>query len=360
MKNHYHWKRVCLFLFVLSGFLSTSNLYAETPVSVLSPEKSKVSDNLTLSGTLTAEKRAMLSPRVDGLVSTVLVDAGSQVKKGDVLLELDPALSKQVLAQARAATAEAKAARDEAERLVNEAKGLREKNYISASENASRLSNLNLSEAALMAAKAAEASAQEQLARHHLPAPFSGVISAKLTEVGEWVNRGTTVLELVATDKVRLDVKVPQERFSEINQQNQVEVIPDVFPDKRFKGTINAIVPVSDPQARAFLVRILIDTGDISLLPGTSAQAIIGLNDNQQTQQRIIIPRDALLLHPDGGYSVFIVDNGIAKRQKVQIGNQSSQGVTILSGITLEDKVVTRGNEVLRDGENVTLVDQEQ
>lgn len=360
MKNHYHWKRACLFLFIFAGLLSSTKLLAETPVSVISPEKSKVSDNLTLSGTLTAEKRAMLSPRVDGLVSRVLVDAGSQVKKGELLLELDPALSQQVLNQAKAATTEAKAARDEARRLVNEAKGLREKNYISASENASRLSNLNLSEAALMAAKAAEASAQEQLARHQLPAPFSGVISAKLTEAGEWVNRGTTVLELVATDKVRLDVKVPQERFSEINQQNQVEVIPDVFPDRRFKGNINAIVPVSDPQARAFLVRILIDTGDISLLPGTSARAIIGLKDNQQTQQRIIIPRDALLLHPDGGYSVFTVENGVAKRQKVQIGNQSSQGVTILSGITAEDKVVSRGNEVLRDGEKVTLVDSEQ
>lgn len=360
MKNSYYLKSIYLFLFALYGFLTITTVYAETPVSVISPEKSKVSDNLTLSGTLTAEKQAMLSPRVDGLVSSVLVDAGSKVKKGELLLELDPALSKQVLNQAKAATAEAQAARNEAQRLVDEAEGLREKNYISASENASRLSNLKLTEAALMAAKAAEASALEELTRHRLPAPFSGVISAKLTEVGEWVNRGTTVLELVATNKVRLDVKVPQERFSEINRQNAVEVIPDVFPDKRFKGTINAIVPVSDPQARAFLVRILIDTGDISLLPGTSAKAIIGLNDNQQNQQRIIIPRDALLLHPDGGYSVFVVKDGIAKRHKVSIGNQSSQGVTILSGITLDDSVVTRGNEVLRDGQNVTIVDSEQ
>ncbi|WP_284451399.1 efflux RND transporter periplasmic adaptor subunit [Methylophaga thalassica] len=360
MKNHYHLKLACVFLFVLSGLMTSTVLLAETPVTVVSPEKSKVSDNLSLSGTLTAEKQAMLSPRVDGLVSKVFVDAGSKVKKGDLLLELDPALSKQVLAQAKAATAEAQAARNEAQRLVDEAKGLREKNYISASENASRLSNLNLSEAALMAAKAAEASAQEQLSRHRLPAPFSGVISAKLTEVGEWVNRGTTVLELVATNKVRLDVKVPQERFSEINRHSQVEVIPDVFPDERFKGTINAIVPVSDPQARAFLVRILIDTGDISLLPGTSAKAIIGLNDNQQKQQRIIIPRDALLLHPDGGYSVFVVKDGVAKRHKVHIGTQSSQGVTILSGITLDDKVVTRGNEVLRDGQSITIVESAQ
>ncbi len=360
MKNHYHWKRLCLLLLLLSGLFNTAKLYAETPVTVISPEKSKVSDNLTLSGTLTAEKQAMLSPRVDGLVSDVLVDAGSKVKKGDVLLNLDPVLSKQVLAQAKAATAEAEAARNEAQRLVNEAKGLREKNYLSASENASRLSNLNLTEASLMAAKAAEASAREELSRHTLPAPFSGVISAKLTEAGEWVNRGTTVLELVATDKVRLDVKVPQERFSEINRGNQVEVIPDVFPGKRFKGKINAIVPVSDPQARAFLVRIVIDTGNISLLPGTSAKAIIGLNENQQNQPRIIIPRDALLLHPDGGYSVFVVKDGIAKRHKVQISNQSSQGVTVLSGITIEDKVVNRGNEVLRDGQDVTIVDSEQ
>lgn len=341
------------FITLLPLFVSANEA---TPVSIATPKQSEIAETLTLSGSLTAERQAMLSPRVDGLVEKVLVDAGSEVDQGELLLKLDTAIASQQYAQTKAATAEARAARNEARRLVNEAESLRHKNYISESELANRKSNLALTEAALVAAQAAERTALEQLRRHELPAPFSGVISAKMTEAGEWINRGTAVLELVATDKVRLDVKVPQERFSSIDKNSPVEVLPDVYPGRRLPGKINAIVPVSDPQARAFLIRVVIDTSDIDLLPGTSATAVIGLNGGRG--QKLIVPRDALLLHPDGGYSVFVVNDGIAHRRQVQIGQQSQGGVSILEGIEPDAKVVIRGNEVLRDQQKVTVVNQ--
>jgi len=325
-----------------------------TPVSTTRPQQSAIAETLRLSGSLTAERQALLSPRVDGLVAQVLVDAGSNVKQGETLLKLDPAIARQQYAQSQAATEEARAARNEAQRLVTEAESLRQKNYISESELANRKSNLALSQAALVAAEAAEHTALEQLRRHDLPAPFSGVISAKNTEAGEWINRGTAVLELVAIDRVRLDVKVPQERFSEITASSPVEVIPDLYPGQRLPGKISAIVPVSDPQARAFLVRVVVDAQTLNLLPGTSATAEIGLNGNDG--QKLLVPRDALLLHPDGGYSVFVVEDGLAKRHQVQIGQQSQRGVSIINGLSADADVVIRGNEVLRDGQAVTIV----
>lgn len=341
---------------LLSLFCLTVNADDATPVSTAIPTKSAIAQTLSLSGSLTAERQAMLSPRVDGLVKEVLVDAGYEVKQGDLLIKLDSAIASQQYAQTQAATVEAEAARNEAQRLVNEAQSLRKKNYISESELANRQSNLALAEAALVAARATERGALEQLRRHDLPAPFSGVISAKMTEAGEWVNRGTAVLELVATDKVRLDVKVPQEQFSSVNQDSPVEVIPDVYPNRRLPGQISAIVPVSDPQARAFLVRVVVDASDIDLLPGTSATAVIGLSGDGA--EKLLIPRDALLLHPDGGYSVFVVNNNIAERRQVTIGQQSQNGVSVLDGLEAEARVVVRGNEVLRDGQSVTVVNQ--
>jgi RND family efflux transporter MFP subunit len=327
-----------------------------TPVATVLPIQSTVAETLSLSGSLTAERHAQLSPRVDGLVAEVRVDAGSKVAKGDVLLKQDPAIARQNVAQATAATAEAEATRDEAARLVKEAERLRQQNYISESEMANRKSNLALANAALNAAKAAAEAARENLRRHDLPAPFAGVISAKMTEAGEWVNRGTTVLELVAIDLVRLDVKVPQERFADIHPDTLVNIIPDVYPDRKIKARINAIVPVSDPQARAFLVRVVVDTSDLNLLPGTSATAEFGLNGD--TTEKLIVPRDALLLHPDGGYSLFIVNNGIAERRQVRIGQQSQEGVSIINGLNSNEQVVIRGNEVLRDQQAVTIVNQ--
>ncbi|MCL5974312.1 MAG: biotin/lipoyl-binding protein, partial [Gammaproteobacteria bacterium] len=120
------------FSFVLL-LISQASL-ATTPVSVSRPIVSESTETLTLSGSLTAERRASLSPRVDGLVKEVLVDAGYQVKQGDILLRQDAAIARQQLEQVKAATNEAQAAANEAGRLVEEAKRLRGDNYISASE----------------------------------------------------------------------------------------------------------------------------------------------------------------------------------------------------------------------------------
>lgn len=328
---------------------------AATPVSVSKPIVSDSSQPLTLSGSLTAEKRALLSPRVDGLVKQVLVDAGDKVKQGDILIRQDPAIAQQQLEQARASTNEARANMTEAQRLVKEAQRLRGENYISATELANRESNLALAEAALAAAQAIQNTAAEELRRHELPAPFDGVISTKMTEAGEWVNRGDQVLELVALEPVRLDVNVPQEKFSEITPDTRVEILPDALPSRKLSGKITALVPVSNAQARSFLVRIVVDSDEVNLLPGTSANAVIYLNPQQAKGFRI--PRDAVLRHPDGGRSVFVVDeNNQAQRRRVTVESESSDGVLISDGLSAEDLIVVRGNEVLKENDVVEII----
>lgn len=324
------------------------------PVSVAMPEQTSVAQTLRLSGSLSAEKSARLSPRVDGLVAQVAVDAGSRVTQGDVLLHLDSAIATHEQSEATAATSEAQAAMAEARRLLGEAERLRGQNHISATEVAGRKANLALATAAFNAALAREKTAAERLQRHQLPAPFDGVVSAKMTEVGEWVSRGTPVLELVAIDQVRLDVMAPQERFADISKNTAVTVISDALPAVRLTGRITALVPVSD-AARAFLVRVVVDDNKVTLLPGTSATALFDLASEQQSG--LLVPRDALLRHPDGGQSLFVVSNGRAERRIVSTGREGDQGVVILSGIDAGEAVVIRGNEVLRDGQAVTIVD---
>ena len=323
------------------------------PVTVAKPARSDIAQTLRLSGSLTAEHRASLSPRVDGLVTELLVDTGSRVTEGDLLLRLDPTLAQLELARTRAAKQEAIARRDEARRLLDEALRLREKQHISASEVAERQANLALAEAALSAAEAERAVAAEILARHDLPAPFTGVISARHTDAGEWVGRGDTVLELVALEPVRMEVMVPQEQFSAVNSQTSVSIIPDSAPALTLDGRITARVPVSDSAARAFLVRIIVEKPETVLLPGTSATAVFQLPGSDGAQ--LTVPRDSLLRQPDGGYSLFVVEDGTARRVPVTIGASGPEGVAVLQGIGANDQVVIRGNEVLRDGQPVRI-----
>lgn len=344
-------------LFILSAWIVLpGHSLAETPkVTVTMPVAAESGERLRLSGSLTAEKQAMLSPRMDGLVKGVMVDAGDTVQKGDILLRLDPAIARHQLRQAEAATAEARAKVTESARLVKEAERLRGENYISATELANREANLALNQAALSAAKAMESMVAEQLQRHELPAPFSGVISAKRTEAGEWINRGDPVLELVALDAVRIDVSAPQERFADISADSRVDIYPDSLPGQQFPANIIALVPVSNPQARAFLVRMVVKSDTNKLLPGTSATAVIHLQSD--TDPGVIIPRDAILRHPDGGRSVFVIeDNNTASRRQIRVGRESAEEAVVTQGLSVADRVVVRGNEVLRDNLTVEIV----
>ena len=103
--------------------------------------------------------------------------------------------------------------------------------------------------AALVASEASEREQAELLRRHVVPAPFAGVVARRLTDVGEWVSRGTPVIELVATDRVRLDVQAPQERFAAIREDAIVQVFADSLGGESLPGRVVARVPVSDPSA---------------------------------------------------------------------------------------------------------------
>lgn len=341
-----------LYLFCLSVLLSTVQAQENIVVDIVKPKISGNNQIFVFSGTITAKKQSMLSPRVDGLVNEVSVDSGSKVSKGDVLLELDTVIIQKQLNQIKVNVTKAMIERDEAQRVVIEAERLISNKHIPQNELARRKANLELKKAEVLAIKASQETMEETLRRHQLIAPFSGVISHKMTEAGEWVSRGEAVLELVGLNDIRLDVNVPQEHFSALKKETVVRVISDAYPNQSIAGKIQAIVPVSDAQLRAFLVRVAIDNSELSLMPGTSAVAQFEV---QRANNHLLIPRDALLNNPDGSVSVFIIENDKAYRRKVELGRTMDNGVNIVKGIDVDDQVVIRGNEVLYDQQPVRI-----
>lgn len=329
------------------------------PVHVMTPQKLTLTRDLPLTGTLTAERNARLSPRVDGLVRTLLVDAGDRVAEGDVLVELDAELAEHALGRMSAQALQSKAQLTEAQRLVIEARKLVRERHLPRTELERREAELELAKAAYAASQAAEREQAEIVRRHALPAPFDGVIARRLTDVGEWVTRGGPVLELVGTDRVRLDVYAPQEHFLAIREDAAVQV-RIAGADEPQQGRIAALVPVGDAGARTFLVRIILEGDDVPLLPGASATAVIKL---QGSRPALAAPKDALLRYPDGTHTVFVIEqqNGqtVARERRVEVGRSGEQ-VEILEGLSPGERIVVRGNESLRDGAAVDIVARNQ
>ncbi len=357
--NMAHCPPQMLLALLLLGSAFAASAQQVARVSVAAPAAASFGERFSISGTLTAKRSAQLSPRVDGLVARLLVDAGDRVEAGDVLLQLDTAVATQALARAAAATAEATAAADEARRQLDEGQRMQQKSFISASQVDTLKAELRLAQAALDSARAAEREQKELLDRHALPAPFAGVIAQRMVEIGEWASRGSPVLTLVALDEVRLDLRVPQERYSDLAADTQVEVYPDALPGVKLRASIEAKVPVTEANARTFLLRLRVDDDQARLLPGTSARAEISL---PAAEPALAVSRDALLRQPDGGYSLFVVEGSgdtlIARQRTVRVLRDQGDLVAVAAGLAPGERVVIRGNEQLRDGQPVQLVER--
>jgi len=333
---------------------------AEAParVRVVLPEVADFGERFSVSGSLSAERAAELSPRVDGLVAEVLVDAGNVVEAGQVLLRLDPALARQSLLRLGAQAEQAAVAAVEAERLLAETRRLVEQQFVPSTQVDTRLAELAQARAALASARAAEREQAELVERHQLPAPFAGVISAKRAEAGEWVQRGTPVFSLVAIDRLRIDLQVPQERYGQIDEDAEIIIHPDVGDGGALRGQIRTKLPVTDPTARTFLLRVTVDDPERTLLPGTSVRAEIALPVRESA---LSVSRDALLRQPDGSFSLFVVETEdgrlVARQRGVRVLRDQGTMVAVASGLAAGERVVVRGNEALRDGQAVELTE---
>lgn len=360
------WRLWALLLFTLVTVCSTTysnKVFAKSPktplVVVDKAHTQTVIKQVPLTGTVTSRKVGRLSSEVSGQVKTIKIDIGDNVKKGDTLILLDREIEELNLKAFQAATLQAREELTEARRRYESGKRLRKQSGISKEEIDQRLAELKITEASLQHQQAAEQKQQAIVNRHTIKAPFGGVISEKLTEVGEWVETGKPVLTLIAMDDLRIDFQVPQELYTQIDSESQISITLDALPGKKLTGSIDALVPVSDPSARTFLVRSKINKSNINMTPGMSAQGVLQLNTGKTG---VIVSRDAIMRYPDGRVTVWIVnfDSEIPKvsEQRVKVGHSFNGKVSIVEGLQADTIVVVEGNEALKEGQTVQIHSQ--
>jgi len=338
---------VCVFI--------TAGAYAASPVETAKSERRTVVQIVTVSGSVTSPQSAVLSPAIGGLVEKTLVDAGDRVEEGDVVVTLDSELARLTLERAVAEQAQARIALDDAKRRLQEAEKVGPQRGIAETEIKSLRAEVTRGEAALEAAVATARQQQAVLRRHDVRAPFKGVVSERVAQVGEWVNPGDGLVELVATEGLRFDFRVPQSYYARLDDQTRIDLTLDAVPDQVVAGRVQSIVPVKDPGARTFLLRVVTDAQhSLPVTPGMSARAAIRIDTGREA---VVVPRDAVLMYPDGRRTVWIVQTEDGKpvvhEKRIDAGIEFDGLVEVRNGLDAGLDVVTRGNEALRDGETV-------
>jgi membrane fusion protein (multidrug efflux system) len=331
------------------------------PVGIAQAERTEIVEQLVLTGTLTSPRTARLSPEVEGRVAAIAVDAGDEVAAGEALLALDDEIAQLELAQARAGLREAVAELDDARRRLAEAQNLAERAGIADTEVRTREAEVRTDTAVVDRRKAELGYRAALVERYSLEAPFTGVIARRLTDLGEWVGPGTPVLELVAVDRLRLDLQVPQAYFGRVNRQTRVSLHLDARPNERLQAKITEIVPVSDPRARTFLARAALENRDLRMTPGMSARATLQIDTGQQG---VVVPRDALIRYPDGRVTVWVANGNdtvtrtVSERQ-IRTGLSFGGHIEVVAGLEASTPVVVKGNETLFEGQEVRITSNE-
>lgn len=336
--------------------VASAQAQAVPPVETEAAREAPVIRKLELSGTVTSPHASQISTSVEGLVSIVHFDSGAHVKKGDLLLELDAELEQAAYDQAAAQAAQAAAEVQDAKRRLRIAESLAKRKYGPQNEVEARQAEVEIDTATHDGFKAEQKRRMAILERHKLPAPYDGVISKRMAEVGQWVDPGTTVFELVAMRDFRVDVPVPQDYYARLREGADVEIKIDALPGEKIPAKIGALIPVSDPDARTFTLRVLPARDDIPITPGMSARVLVNLDTGRRD---VAVSRDALIRYPDGRVTVWVLkedgDKVSVTERRVEIGLAFDGLVQVLSGLKEGERVVVRGNESLREGQTVRL-----
>lgn len=308
------------------------------PVEVSNVARGDISAYYSNTATLEAEEEAMVVAKVRGLVDNILVEEGDQVRKGQVIAQLEKEQFEIELNRARATM----------ERLQNEYER-----------------NQELFDKQLIAAETFQASKYEyetqkanfELAKLNLQntsitSPISGVVSERMIKEGNMIGVDQEVFRVTDFSPLLAILYVPEHEMSKIRKNQLAVVQVDALPGESFDGRVGRISPIVDPETGTFKVTVFLNENGQRLRPGMFGRVKIVYDTRQNTQ---MIPKSAVISE-DLAQSVYVIRDSMAFKKQINTGYANGVNIEVLSGLEEGDLVVTIGQGSLRDSTKVNII----
>jgi HlyD family secretion protein len=346
------------------------------------------------SGSLTYESQVTLAPEVTGRVKEILVEEGDHVKRDQLLMRLDPAAPRAAIEQSEAQVRQArlsierrKVDYDAQVIKVNRYQALQGKGMVDANSLEQLVSARDLAEVDLRTsreqlsqAQAQLSQAQEQLAKTEIRSPLDGKVTAIYVKVGQTAVpsfsgiAGSTLVDVADTTSIDAEINVDETDIARVRVGAEARVVPAAFPDKVLSGKVDqvAIAPRMQlgGQNKSYPVRIRLEnTAGVVFHPGMSCRAEV-LTAAQDDAKVLAVPVQAVRYedNPDSSAnkspasktlaSVFVFDNGRAKKRAVTTGTADDSFIAITDGLKEGEKIVVGPSKTLLfllDGEKLTV-----
>lgn len=318
-------------------------------VTLAKIEKLALTPNFTAPGDIVANRDSVVAAEVAGRIQTTL-NIGARVSRGTVIAVIDDRSARLARDQARTEVARLQSDLTYQNRLVGRLQQLLKEEAESEASLDEAISARDQTRARLAAAKVALETAQVDLARTRIRAPFAGQMVERRIEVGEYATPGREIGRIVGREGSEARVRVPIAVAGSLSTGQEVTILAN---GEQRSSRVRTVIEAGDEVSRTVEVRAPMGSHSLKMGSAISITVPTGVERDVLTA-----PRDALVLR-DSGIFVYVVNtkDKTAKRIDVQVGEPAGDRVAISGKIAAGDMIVVRGGERLRDGQNVTWDD---
>ena len=315
-------------------------------VVVASASLQPLTPTVVVPGTVISRSDARLAAEVTGRLLEV-VDVGTVVAEGDVVARIEDTVialrRDELLGEVQRVRARLKFLEKEEQRYVK----LADSNLAAATKLEETRSDRDVSRGDLQVANARLKQVEDQLSRTLLRAPFAGVVVARLTMPGERVEIGRNVVRMVDQQHLEVITRAPLEYYSFVQPGQQLRIRTGQI---EVGGLVRAVVAVGSENTHQFEIRLDIESNRFPV--GQTVRVSVPTSG---TRQALVVPRDALVLRPEG-ISVFIVDQE-QKAQQIMVttGIDAGDQIEVNGDLNDGDTVIIRGNERLQPDQAVAI-----
>ncbi len=317
---------------------SKTNLITSYPVSVATVTKEKLSETLSLVGTISANRDVAVVSETQGRVVAINANIGDFKSAGSTLVQVDDELKKAEFVKAEVNYERAK---KDAERF----KSLREEHAATDWQK----------ENAWQAYKVAEAQyikARKEYRDSKISTPIAGYVTARPVDVGTMVQSGMVVANVVDISKLKVRLNVAENDAFKLKAGDPVEVTTDVYPGMKFGGTIASISSKGD-ESHTYPVEITLPNNKTHPL---KAGMFGRVNFVSVSGGEVLsIPREALVGSVKNP-QVFIVENNVARHRTLVVGEVFGNSISVLQGLKAGETIVTNGQNNLQDSVTVEVI----
>jgi len=316
-------------------------------VTTAAVETARWGSSIVAIGSIQPVMGVMLTAEIPGTVREIRFESGQEVKEGDLLLRMDTSTERAELAAAQADATLAEAELGRTRSLL--------------ARDARSQADLDIAVAKAARARAAVRNVSSVISKKTIRAPFSGRLGIRKVDVGEFLQPGTQIVALDASNPAYVDFRVPQQALAEIQVGQKVTITGDTFGDRTWVGKVDSIDARIDPGTRNVLIRALVDNPNGQLRPGMFVDVKVTLPNLQDV---LLIPETALLYAPYGD-SVFLVRGGetdadgqgdlTVEQVFVRVGERRGDLRAIDSGLEAGQTIVSTGAFKLQNGSAIVV-----